>query len=203
MVEYSDTKSRIAAAFRELAETQAFDKISINAIVKAARVGRNTFYYHFEDKYALVEWIFDREMTESNSAGYVGMPINVMEAMLNHHKYYINLFQSSAAPLLQDKINRLCRTIHKQELANALSEKQFNAADAEVLIEFFTNATVYTIVNWVKDGMTSDLDVYENDYSQLHLECLHYAIAKHGHPQAAVLHIPEVPSPYGSWFGKI
>ncbi len=41
-------------------------KISVNDIVDHAGVGRNTFYYHFEDKYDLVNWYFQSGITHSS-----------------------------------------------------------------------------------------------------------------------------------------
>ena len=43
--------------------TTPLEKISVNDIVDHANVGRNTFYYHFEDKYDLVNWYFQSGIT--------------------------------------------------------------------------------------------------------------------------------------------
>ena len=56
------TKNLLAQAFKELACKQAFEKVSVNDICRACQVSRKTFYYHFRDKYALVQWIFDTEI---------------------------------------------------------------------------------------------------------------------------------------------
>lgn len=44
------TKELLAQSLTELMVTTPLEKISVNDIVEHAGVGRNTFYYHFEDK---------------------------------------------------------------------------------------------------------------------------------------------------------
>ena len=54
----NQTKQLLAQSLQELMATTPLEKISVNDIVDHANVGRNTFYYHFEDKYDLVNWYF-------------------------------------------------------------------------------------------------------------------------------------------------
>jgi len=58
------TKKRIAKAFRDLLATREFDKISIVDIMESAGIRRQTFYNHFLDKYELLDWIFETDLTE-------------------------------------------------------------------------------------------------------------------------------------------
>lgn len=55
------TKRALAAALKELMEEKAFDKISVGDICEKCDMNRKSFYYHFRDKYDLVNWIFDTE----------------------------------------------------------------------------------------------------------------------------------------------
>lgn len=52
------TKQAIQVAFMELLAEQPFDKITVTDIVSRCGINRNTFYYHFQDIYALVDAIF-------------------------------------------------------------------------------------------------------------------------------------------------
>ena len=58
------TKKRITKAFRDLLATREFDKISIVDIMESAGIRRQTFYNHFLDKYELLDWIFETDLTE-------------------------------------------------------------------------------------------------------------------------------------------
>ena len=59
----NQTKHLLAESLQELMVTTPLEKISVNDIVDHAGVGRNTFYYHFEDKYDLVNWYFQSGIT--------------------------------------------------------------------------------------------------------------------------------------------
>ena len=52
------TKMWIADKMREIMKHKSLDKIRVTEICKAADIERTTFYYHFEDKYDLVAWMF-------------------------------------------------------------------------------------------------------------------------------------------------
>lgn len=62
MPESNLTKKALAQTLKDLIHTQSFEKIGVNDICDACQVSRKTFYYHFRDKYALAEWIFDTEI---------------------------------------------------------------------------------------------------------------------------------------------
>lgn len=51
------TKGLIASSLKELMLTQQFEKITIRMITERAGIIRPTFYYHFQDKYEVLEWI--------------------------------------------------------------------------------------------------------------------------------------------------
>ena len=53
-----DTKLLIAKALTELCESEPLKKVSISDIIERTGKNRKTFYYHFEDKNALIVWKF-------------------------------------------------------------------------------------------------------------------------------------------------
>lgn len=52
------TKLWIADRMKALMSRKSIDKIHITEICREAEIERSTFYYHFQDKYDLVAWIF-------------------------------------------------------------------------------------------------------------------------------------------------
>ena len=55
------TKRTLAESLKKLMRTKPFSKITVTEIVNDCGVNRKTFYYHFEDIYALLRWIFEEE----------------------------------------------------------------------------------------------------------------------------------------------
>ena len=64
MADSNITKRALSAAFKELLQTEAFEKISVADICEMCDMNRKSFYYHFKDKYDLANWIFDTEFIE-------------------------------------------------------------------------------------------------------------------------------------------
>ena len=54
----------LAESFKELAQKQPIEKITIKEITDKAGVIRPTFYNHFQDKYELLEWIIYTQLLE-------------------------------------------------------------------------------------------------------------------------------------------
>ena len=58
------TKELLAESFRDLLLHRDFEKIPIKHITDQAGVIRPTFYYHFQDKYDVLEYILKRDVIE-------------------------------------------------------------------------------------------------------------------------------------------
>ena len=55
------TKKAIFNAFEELLLEKPFDKITVSAIVSKSEISANTFYYHFQDIYDLLDHWLDKK----------------------------------------------------------------------------------------------------------------------------------------------
>ena len=58
----SETKNQMAEALKKLIKNQPFSKITVQDIVAACNINRNTFYYHFENNYDLLSFTYSREV---------------------------------------------------------------------------------------------------------------------------------------------
>ena len=50
-----NTQAIILETFNQMLERMPFEKITVSALIKECNIGRNTFYYHYEDIYALLD----------------------------------------------------------------------------------------------------------------------------------------------------
>jgi probable dihydroxyacetone kinase regulator len=55
------TKKLLAGSLKKFMAVKPLTKISVREIVEDCGVNRQTFYYHFQDIYDLVEWMFQQE----------------------------------------------------------------------------------------------------------------------------------------------
>ena len=55
------TKKLLMSTFQEMLEELPFDRITVAALVKRAGISPNTFYYHYQDIYDLLDvWMSTR-----------------------------------------------------------------------------------------------------------------------------------------------
>ena len=70
MADSNITKRALANSLKSLMTEQPFEKINVAQICERCDMNRKSFYYHFKDKYDLVNWIFEATPT-TRSAGPV------------------------------------------------------------------------------------------------------------------------------------
>lgn len=59
-----NTKKAFAESLKREMNVKPFSKITVTDIIKDCGVNRKTFYYHFEDIYALLKWMLEQEAIE-------------------------------------------------------------------------------------------------------------------------------------------
>ena len=59
-----NTKRMLADSLKRAMKQKSFSKITVKEIIEDCGVNRKTFYYHFEDIYALLKWMFEEEAIE-------------------------------------------------------------------------------------------------------------------------------------------
>ena len=55
------TKKALSSAFKNALIQKPLSKITISELCKSCGLNRKTFYYHFEDVYALMRWTLEQE----------------------------------------------------------------------------------------------------------------------------------------------
>lgn len=56
------TKLKMAETLKELMRSSSFEKITISDITNACGIHRQTFYYHFQDRHELLDWLLYSEL---------------------------------------------------------------------------------------------------------------------------------------------
>ena len=59
------TKQALANSLQNLLKKNPLDKITVKELVEDCGVNRQTFYYHFQDIYDLLDWVFTREAEDA------------------------------------------------------------------------------------------------------------------------------------------
>ena len=138
----NQTKQLLAQSLQELMATTPLEKISVNDIVDHANVGRNTFYYHFEDKYDLVNWYFQsgitRFLVELSAYSNWNALLAALEAYFLENKvFYCNALAYNGQNSLQQYMFDYLRSIFEQN-ARELNPDA-NAEETRKIGQFFAD----------------------------------------------------------------
>jgi probable dihydroxyacetone kinase regulator len=154
------TKKKLAGALKELMKTTTFDKITVSDITEKCDVHRQTFYYHFQDRYELLDWIFKNEIidpfiTDFSFENMYDKFNNLFETMLSSKKFYQNALKTNGDDLTR-YISRIASEQFKNIIAIISKEaKKYNAIkdDNMLLGEFFGYGITGVVINWAIKGM--------------------------------------------------
>ncbi len=74
------TRQALAASLKRAMLKKPLSKISVRELIEDCNVNRKTFYYHFDDIYALVKWMLEQEAVEL--VKQFDLVVNYKEAIL-------------------------------------------------------------------------------------------------------------------------
>lgn len=149
------TKDILAEGFRELVMTLPFSKISIKTITDKAGVIRPTFYNYFQDKYEVIEYLFQQDVAQHIQTlldtNQEQEAIRLMFCCFEEHiEYYGKLFeiegQNSFEEYFGNYIHNACLTILKR---HPLKQTPDSLITPEVLAHFNTLILIEMLKLWL------------------------------------------------------
>ncbi len=159
MADSNITKRALAGALRQLMEEMPFDKINVANICECCDMNRKSFYYHFKDKYDLVNWIFDTEFISFTQAfsdvNQMSERIELLQEVCNYfyenRNFYRKALRITGQNSFSEHLREYCQPLLKLRLAYLLGE----GADDSFTVNFFTDAALCAIERWItgKDCM--------------------------------------------------
>lgn len=157
------TKRALAASLRELMREQPFDKINVSQICDGCGMNRKSFYYHFKDKYDLVNWIFDTDFIALVKDTDLEVPYSarwdIVEKACRYfyenHDFYRKALQIKGQNSFSDHFREYIRPLLQIRLMKLSGKEQ---AD-EFTLNFLTDAVLCALERWLltKDCMPPDV----------------------------------------------
>ena len=153
-----DTKKLLADTLRSMMETTPFDQITVTRLCEACGINRKSFYYHFKDKYDVINWIFDSEL-EQNITDDPSVPGWANLVCFCNYFYKNRTFYKKALEIRgQNSFTQHFRDTLFQRFQSTFSTIASPDKVSDFQINFFTDATVMAFHRWLrsKDCMTPE-----------------------------------------------
>lgn len=150
------TKKALATALKTLMQTQPFEKISVGEICEACELNRKSFYYHFKDKYDLVEWIFHSEFITTVADARVIDRWSFVRALCDYfyreRTFYSKLLRLTGQNAFRQYFSEyLFQTVEPFLRPNISLEAQ-QSENYGFFISFISDAVFVAIFRWLNEG---------------------------------------------------
>ena len=168
MAEASVTKRAIADSLKTLSKEKPFDKISVGDIAACCNVNRQTFYYHFQDKYDLLTWIYYEDYFNPSLAtldfdNWDECMERLLNALREDRVFCVNTIKHAGEDMsrifLRDTENILGSAIDFIKNQPELTGRYLKAVDDEeekFIARFFSYGVCGMVVEWVQTGMKEE-----------------------------------------------
>ena len=171
------TKKAIANSFKEQMENRPFNKISVTDITDGCGLNRQSFYYHFQDKYDLINWIFETEIlipvaNDFSMDKWQEKLLEILNMLEKNHKFYTNAIKYANTEFrayILEVVTEYYKAIVKDMQRS--SNKTIAEEDELFISSFFAYGTAGVFGDWIMGGMKEKPEKLTNRLSNLAKEC--------------------------------
>jgi probable dihydroxyacetone kinase regulator len=169
------TKQAIAKSLKELSQTKPFDKISIGDISENCNINRQTFYYHFQDKYVLLKWIYMNDilipnMSDLSFDNWSTKLLDAMRVMYEDKAFYINTIKHAGNYINQYLLEN-AEVFFSRAIDVLDQNSHINIEERKFFAKFFSYGFCGMITEWVTDEMKTDPKVMTSYMKKLLDSC--------------------------------
>lgn len=129
----------------------SFAKIHVSHICDKCSMNRQSFYYHFQDKFELMNWIFDMDFIELFNQEPSEQTLEGVTALCrilyDNRQFYRNALMVQGQNSLGEHIREIAKPILNERLKDALS----NEESPDFYREFFLDAILNAILRWITE----------------------------------------------------
>lgn len=152
------TKTALASALKQMMRVKPIGKITVKDLVEICGVNRQTFYYHFDDVYDLLEWVFEEDANRvlPRQVVYERWREDVlffMEYLEENSSFTLNVYNSnSRVYMLRYLRGKLAECI--RSFAEIVSEHySIDRQSFEFVVELYSDLAIGFISQWLDSGM--------------------------------------------------
>lgn len=151
----NETKNLIARVFSDMANRKGFDKITVTDLVEECRISRQTFYYHFQDIFDVVEWSIGQEIEKavesSLSAETREDAIRMfVEKTVTEYPLISNFLNSKHSRELEKHYTAGLRKYFEMLLKSKSHELDIKVSELEPFLSFFSYGIVGLLLDYYR-----------------------------------------------------
>ncbi|SHK11351.1 transcriptional regulator, TetR family [Anaerocolumna jejuensis DSM 15929] len=159
------TKRALASSLKKIMEKKPLSKISVREIIEDCGVNRKTFYYHFQDIYALVKWIFEEEAIEVvKQYDLIVDYVDAIRFTLNYVEENKVICNCAFDALGRDELKRFFQKDFFSFVENIITQlsegKNIPEDFKEFLITIYTESLASLLIEWLRNKEDRDREKF-------------------------------------------
>lgn len=155
------TKRELADSLKKLMDKKSLDKITVIDVVSDCGVNRQTFYYHFQDIYDLLGWIYRTEAIEriggckTYNTWQKGF-LMVFHYVIENKEFCMNTFHSLGREHLEHFLYEVTYDLLMGVVNEVAADSGVRAEEKHFISNFYACAFIGLLILWIQDGMKED-----------------------------------------------
>jgi len=146
------TKQALSQAMKELMEEMPMEKIKISDITERCNLNRQSFYYHFKDKYDLVNWIYYTDFVVSIQNSLDKSEWELLERICDffyeNRKFYSNALKVTGQNSFSEYFNEVIHSI----ILPCFDDIFKDDPNRDFYATFFADSIRVSITRWLLEG---------------------------------------------------
>lgn len=154
----STTKESLGSALKKMMAVKPIEKITVKDLVEICGVNRQTFYYHFDDVYDLLEWVFEEDANRvlPQEVVYDHWREDVLcffNYLIDNSEFILNIYNSQSRTYMLRYFKRKLQNCIRSFAVIVSEGKNIDRGDFEFVVEYYSNCVVGLISQWLDLGM--------------------------------------------------
>lgn len=175
MADSNITKRALANSLKSLMAEQPFEKINVAQICERCHMNRKSFYYHFKDKYDLVNWIFDTEFItlikddhwSGNYQEHWAFVEKTCRYFYQNHGFYRKALQIKGQNSFSEHFREYIRPLLADRIARVFGAERLD----EFVLDFVTDGVICAMERWLQSKECMPPEEFVERIKQITEEC--------------------------------
>lgn len=172
------TTSALKQTLAKMLESQSLSKITIQQLVDKCGVGRNTFYYHYQDIYMLLEDLLEDQkkimIKQIKNYETDQVFLKVFDYFIKNQNIIFHIQNSIDTRIIEKYLNDIFEMICYQYVEKNMKDLTIDNNELKFVVDFTSYAFTGMIINWFTNDFSEEVlkDNFDNIKKYLNADTL-------------------------------
>ena len=155
------TELALENSLKKMMLKKSVNKITVSDLTKDCGINRMTFYYHFHDIDELIEWVCIQDAKKALKGKKTydtwqeGFYL-IFEAVQDNKPFIMNVYRNVSKEHVENLLHELTYSLIMSVINEKSKDMIVDEEDKEFIANFYKNAFVGLMLDWIKQDMKED-----------------------------------------------